>query len=107
MDSKAKTGRIMSRAPLGYKIIKNQLLPSENFKIIEEIYEDFLNSPLSLNQFSKKWGFSLNGMKKILTNFTYIGKIKFNNKVYEGKHSPLISSTLFNHVQDKMEKYSI
>lgn len=107
MKDKAKMGQVMSRAPFGYKIQKNKLIPSENSQVVEDIYIDFLNSELSLNRLSKKYGFSINGLKKILTNFTYIGKIKFDGEVHEGKHKPLISTTLFNHVQDKLEKLKI
>ena len=49
----------------------------------------------------------VNGLKKILTNFTYIGKIKFNNQIFNGNHQPILSSTLFNHVQNKFERLGI
>lgn len=107
MKKKAEEGRIMSRAALGYEIKNNELIPARNSHIIELIYEDFLNSNLSLSKFSKKYGLSINGLKKVLTNFTYIGKIKFDGEVHGGNHQPLISSTLFNHVQDKLEKLKI
>ncbi len=107
MSKKAKTGKIMNRAPFGYKIENNELVPGENSKIIETIYEDFLKTNLSLNRFSKKYGLSINGIKKVLTNFTYLGKIKFDGELHEGIHKPLITSTLFNYVQDKLEKLGI
>jgi site-specific DNA recombinase len=94
----------MSRAPFGYEIKNNKLVPAVNADLVEKIYEEYLNTELSLNQLSKKYLLSLNGLKKVLTNFTYIGKIKFDGEVHEGKHKPLVSSTLFNHVQDKLEK---
>lgn len=104
MKKKAFSGEVVSRAPYGYKIKENKLIPAENSKKVEEIYENFLSTSLSLNKFAKKYGFSYNGMKKILTNFTYLGKVKFAGEVFEGNHFPLISSTLFNHVQDKLER---
>jgi hypothetical protein len=107
MIQKAEKGNIMSRAPYGYKIENNSLIPAENYRQVEIIFEDFLNSSLSLNQLSKKYSFSVNGLKKILFNFTYLGKIKFNGQVHEGNHKPLVSSTLFNHVQNKLEKLKI
>jgi hypothetical protein len=107
MIVKAQNGNIMSRAPFGYKVENNNLTISEGSKIVLNLFEEFLNSNLSLNQLSKKYGFSVNGIKKILFNFTYIGKIKFNKEISEGKHQPIISSTLFNHVQDKLEKLKI
>ncbi len=107
MIKKAIKGNLMSRAPFGYKIEDGKLLPAENFKEIEEIFEEFINEKISLRKISEKHKLSVNGLKKILKNFTYIGKIKFNNQIFEGKHQPLISSTLFNHVQNKLEKLGI
>jgi site-specific DNA recombinase len=105
---KASNGKIMSRAPFGYNIINNELIVNEeNARKVEEVFDDFLNSNLSLNKLAQKYGFSVNGVKKILTNFSYIGKIKFSNQIHDGKHKPILSSTLFNHVQDKLEKRKV
>lgn len=105
MINKASKGKLMSRAAFGYNMVDGNLVPSQNFREVEEIFQEFLNTNISLTQLSKKHNFSVNGLKKILTNFTYIGKIKFNNQVHEGKHQPIISSTLFNHVQNKLERW--
>ena len=107
MIEKAIKGNLMSRAPFGYKIEDGKLLPAENYKEVEEIFEEFLNEKISLRKISQKHKLSVNGLKKILKNFTYIGKIKFNNQIFEGRHQPLMSSTLFNHVQNKIEKLGI
>lgn len=107
MIKKATQGNLMSRAPFGYKIQDKKLTPAENSKEIEEIFEEFLKENLSLRKIAEKHKLSVNGLKKILRNFTYIGKIKFNNQVYEGSHHPIISTTLFNHVQNKLEKLEI
>jgi site-specific DNA recombinase len=104
MMIKASKGKIMSRAPFGYNLEKGNLVPAQNFREIEEIFEEFLANKISLNLLSKKHNLSVNGLKKILSNFTYIGKVKFNNQIHEGIHNPIISSTLFNHVQNKLEK---
>jgi site-specific DNA recombinase len=107
MIKKASQGNLMARPPFGYKITDGKLIPAENFREVEEIFEDFLNNKISLRQLSEKHHFSVNGLKKILKNFTYIGKIKFNNQIHEGTHQPIVSSTLFNHVQNKLEKLGI
>ena len=107
MVKKAIKGNLMSRAPFGYIIEKGKLFPAQNYIEIEEIFEEFLNEKISLRQLSKKHSLSINGLKKVLKNFTYIGKIKFNNQIYEGNHKPIISSTLFNHVQNKLERLGI
>ena len=107
MIKKAIKGNLMSRGPFGYDIEKGKLIPAKNYIEIEEIFEEFLNGKISLRRLSKKHDLSVNGLKKVLKNFTYIGKIKFNNQIYEGKHKPIISSTLFNHVQNKLERLGI
>jgi site-specific DNA recombinase len=107
MNKKASHGRLMSRAPFGYDITDGKLIPAENSYIVQEIFQEFLNTKISLTQLSKKNNLSVNGLKKILANFTYIGKIKFDNQVYQGSHQPLLSSTLFNHVQNKLEELGI
>ncbi len=107
MIKKASQGNLMSRAPFGYKISEGKLIPAENFREIEEIFEEFLNNDTSLRQLAEKHNLSVNGLKKILKNFTYIGKIKFNNQIHEGNHQPIVSSTLFNHVQNKLERLGV
>lgn len=107
MIRKAGKGKLMSRPPFGYKLEEGKLIPAQNYKEIEEIFESFLDNDFSLRQLAEKHNLSVNGLKKILRNFTYIGKIKFNNEVYEGDHQPIISTTLFNHVQNKLENIGI
>ncbi len=107
MMEKAIKGEIMSRVPFGYKLENKKLVPAENSKEIEEIFEEFLNQNVSLRKIAEKHKLSVNGLKKILKNFTYIGKIKFNNQIHDGNHSAIISSTLFNHVQNKLERLGI
>lgn len=105
MINKASQGKVMSRAPFGYKIINNELMPDEeNSLIVERIFLDFRDSNLSLNKLSKKYNLSLNGLKKILKNFSYLGKVKFNGEIHDGNHKPLVSAILFNNVQDKLDK---
>jgi hypothetical protein len=41
----------------------------------------------------------VNGVKKILKNFSYLGKIRFDNQVSQGTHTSLITPELFNEVQ--------
>lgn len=104
MINKATAGKPMSRPAFGYMFQEGQLIPAQNWREVEEIFEEFLNTNISLRKLSKKHNFSVNGLKKILANFTYIGKVKFNNQIYNGNHKPILSTTLFNHVQNKLER---
>ena len=107
MIARASEGNVVSRIAFGYMMENGKLIPAQNFREIEEIFEEFLKGEISLRKISEKHKLSVNGLKKILKNFTYIGKVKFNNQIYNGNHEPIISSTLFNHVQNKLEKMEI
>jgi len=107
MDKQARDGNHVTRAPWGYKLEEKKLIPSEHSFQVNDLFQDFLNQKVSLTKLAKKYGFSVNGLKKILTNQTYLGKVKFDGQTHQGIHQALISSTLFNHVQNKLEKLGI
>ncbi len=107
MEKQARDGNHITRAPWGYKLENKKLIPTETSYQVQEVFQDFLNQTTSLTKLAKKYGFSVNGLKKILTNQTYLGKIKFDKQTHQGFHQTLISSTLFNHVQNKLEKLGI
>jgi|TARA_Y100000310_G_scaffold174669_3_gene174764 site-specific DNA recombinase len=107
MVQKASEGNVMSRAPFGYNINKGKLIPAQNSEEIREIFEEFLDNKISLRKLSEKHNLSVNGLKKVLRNFTYIGKIRFNGQIHNGNHQPILSPTTFNHVQNKLERLGI
>jgi hypothetical protein len=106
MIKKFSEGNHMSRAPFGYEwnLKEKILIPAQNSREIEEIFEDFLKEDMNLSILSKKHNLSVNGLKKILRNFAYVGKVRFGGQIHEGKHTPIVSTILFNHVQDKLDK---
>ena len=103
MLEKSRQGLFRARPPFGYKVVHGQLVPSEDAENVRLIFKEFAEGR-SLNQIAKTYGLSVNGIKKILRNFTYLGKIKFDNQISQGYHPPIISSELFNRVQSKLEK---
>lgn len=106
MIKKFSEGRHVSRAPFGYEfdLKSKMLIPAQNSREVEEIFEEFLKEDVSLSGLAQKHKLSVNGLKKILRNFVYVGKVKFDGQIHEGKHKPIVSTILFNHVQDKLEK---
>ena len=72
MTKKASQGNLVSRAPFGYNIENGKLIPAQNYLEVDEIFHEFLDTNLSLTQIAKKHHFSVNGLKKILKNFTYL-----------------------------------
>jgi len=106
MIKKSSEGKHMSRAPMGYEwdLKEKILIPAQYSREVEEIFEEFLQPDANLSKLAKKHNLSVNGLKKILRNFAYVGKVKFDGQIHEGKHTPLVSTILFNHVQDKLDK---
>jgi hypothetical protein len=107
MLEKATKGEVMSRAPFGYRIEDKKLIPAENYDEIREIFEEFLKEKISLRSLARKHKLSVNGLKKILRNFTYLGKVKFDQQIHQGAHQAIISPTLFNQTQNKLERLGI
>lgn len=104
MIAKSKQGMLMARPAFGYDVKKGQLIVNpETSETVRDIFKSFL-AGTSLNQISKRFGISLNGIKKILKNFTYLGKIKFDNQILQGNHAPIISSDIFNQAQSCFEE---
>jgi site-specific DNA recombinase len=108
MDKKARDGDVVVRPALGYKFENKQLIPDEEKSlIVPEIFHDFLNIDQSLTKLAKKYSLSVGGLKKVLRNFTYLGKTKFAGQILDGKHQPIIPPDLFNKVQKKLEDLGI
>ena len=103
MMASVTKGNHVSRPAYGYDMVSGELIPAENSGQVRQIFESFKKG-LSLNAISRNFGISVNGIKKILKNFTYIGKVKFDNQILQGNHQPILSSELFNEVQQRFEK---
>jgi len=104
MERKAKEGGFITRAPKGYKLFnKNLIINGEESKIVKNIFEEFLNSNISLTQLAKKNNMTTSGIKKLLLNTTYLGKVKFAGKESQGTHLALIEQPLFDKIQEKLK----
>jgi len=104
MQRKAKEGGFITKAPKGYKIVDKMLIPDENSNEIKQIFQEFLDSSISLTQLAKKSNMTPTGMKKLLRNTTYLGKVRFDNKESDGQHEAILDRQLFGQVQQKIKQ---
>ena len=104
MGQKAKEGKIIARPPRGYTLSNGLLQPNKDSLIIYRLFRDYLKSKESNNFFAKKNKMSLNTLKNILTNRTYLGEIKFEGNYYKSTHKPLVDEDLFYAVQRKIKE---
>ena len=105
MEKMASVGRLVTRAPLGYDVENGNLIPNEDAVRVHSLFKTFLNRNYSLNSMSKNFSLSTNGLKKVLSNRTYLGEIKFDKRIYKGTHQALVSPEIFYAVQRKLKTY--
>lgn len=103
MERKAKEGGFITKAPKGYILVNKELIiKDQEAEQVRKIFEEFLNSDISLTQLAKKHSMTTSGIKKLLKNTTYLGKVKFAGQESNGQHEPLIEEELFKSVQEKL-----
>lgn len=103
MERKAKEGGFITKAPKGYILVNKELIiKDQEAEQVKKIFEEFLNSDISLTQLAKKHSMTTSGIKKLLKNTTYLGKVKFAGQESKGQHKPLIEEELFKSVQEKI-----
>jgi len=103
MKRKAKEGGFITKAPKGYNLVNKELIiHDQEAEQVRKIFEEFLNSDISLTQLAKKHSMTTSGIKKLLKNTTYLGKVKFAGQESKGQHKPLLEEELFKSVQEKI-----
>jgi len=105
MEKMASIGKLVTRAPLGYDVINGNLTPNEDAVRVHSLFKTFLARNYSLNSLAKNFSLSINGLKKVLTNRTYLGEIKFDGKIHKGNHQAIINPEIFYAVQRKLKDY--
>ncbi len=106
MNDKAKLGSPVTRAPLGFDIIEGNLVPNQAAAKVHSIFKVFLEKDYSLNSMAKHYALSVNGLKKVLKNRTYLGEVKFAGNLHKGNHKEMISPEIFYAVQRKLKERS-
>ena len=120
-EGRAKNGKSMSwtTIPFGYDYSKETGILSVNptqALIVNRIFTEYLNGKSVVKIIrdlnaeghvgrKRPWGETIT--KYLLKNETYLGKVKYKDKVYEGQHEPIITQELFDLVQLEVEKRQI
>ncbi|HLC65775.1 MAG TPA: recombinase family protein [Candidatus Nanoarchaeia archaeon] len=106
MNERAKEGRVITKAPFGYKMVDGNLKPDdEKREVLRELFETFLNNNISLTKLAKNYSLTTRGVIKLLRNRTYLGYVKFSGNESVGNHQPLLTQELFEMVQVKLDNF--
>jgi site-specific DNA recombinase len=97
---KIDSGEYLNRAPLGYryKDKKIVIIPEEAAKV-QEIFR-MRSAGVHYKEISEKFGLPVSTLYALLHNITYIGKIRYQDKIYSGNHEAIIEEALFNTVNN-------
>ncbi len=128
MMEKFSRGGVVSQPPFGYSIVNGIFAPNENAETVRMIFNDYLSGmgtraiANKLNGLGictvKGHNFENRTVEYILTNPTYIGKLRRskngrdqldrfhqsedNTIIIDGSHTPIIDSDTFEQVQEKV-----
>ncbi len=126
MGAARKKGQWMGgRAPIGYdlnKETKKLIINETEVKLIREIYDlyiggnSLLKTAMILNEKgyrTKRWvtkkgkvcsglTFGNTHVQQIIKNVLYIGKVKYQGKIYDGQQPAIIDEETFKKAQDKL-----
>ncbi len=95
-DKKISSGEVLNRAPLGYTYNDQRklVIDPKEAQIVQEIFE-MASQNISYKDICAQFHLPTSTYYEIIKNPTYIGKIQYRNKLYQGNHKPIISEHLF------------
>jgi site-specific DNA recombinase len=133
MEQRAKEGKFNGGKVLGYDSIDKNLVVNENEAVIVRKIFDYANQGLGYKAIARRLNeagyrtkmnkpFNVFGIKTILHNPIYIGKIRYNQQknwaekrrkgrnldylLVDGSHEPIITTELWENVQQKLSQRS-
>lgn len=111
MRQRAKNGLHNGGVITGYiTTSKGLIIDEESSKVVKLIFEKYANENWGYRKIAQYLNenyyktinnneFNINAVKTILSNPTYIGYIKFEGQLFEGKHDPIIDKELWDKAQ--------
>ena len=102
-SKKISSGEVLSRAPFGYEYKNRRLvIKDEEAEQVQEIFEMWVVG-VNYKEIARKFNLPVSTLYEIIKNPTYIGKVQYRNKLYQGIHKAIISEELFNTINGKKD----
>ena len=94
-DKKINAGEILNRAPMGYTYRNGKLVVNEEEgEKVKEIFNMWA-AGIHYKEIAKKFNIPISTLYETIKNPTYIGKVKYRNKLFNGVHKSIIDEELF------------
>ena len=116
-EHKLKNGEYPGNAPFGYKNItkedgKKDIIPDPiNTQIVKKIFEWYASGVYTMNEIRDKLKYEVNckvyksKIDYVLNQPFYYGMIRYKNKLYPHKYTPIITKDMFDMVQKRKAGY--
>lgn len=96
--NKIDSGEYLNRSPMGYAYKDKKLIINESeASKVREIF-NMRVAGVHYKEIASKYSLPVSTLYALLHNVTYIGKIKYQGKLYSGNHEAIIDEELFNKV---------
>lgn len=103
-DKKAKNGYAQQKAPFGYSFRGGELTTNKDeVIIIKAVQKAYLEKKSTLNV-SREFGLPRSLIYQILTNETYLGKVKWKGELIDGRHEALLDIATYKRIRRIMNK---
>ncbi|OFV66504.1 MAG: integrase [Candidatus Syntrophoarchaeum butanivorans] len=104
MDKRAKDGYVQYKPPFGYRIEDKKLVVvEEEAEVVRDIYRAYLRGNSTL-RISRRFNLPRSLVYRILTNETYLGRVKWGEEVFDGEHEGIIDEETFKRVSEMLKK---
>ncbi|MEA3378175.1 MAG: recombinase family protein [Nanoarchaeota archaeon] len=103
-DKKISSGEILNRPPFGYKYKNRKLVISKEESIkVKEIFEMWI-AGVHYKEIAANFQIPVSTLYEIIKNPTYLGKVKYKGRLFNGIHKPIINKDIFKAIQEKLKK---
>ncbi|OFV67382.1 MAG: recombinase RecB [Candidatus Syntrophoarchaeum caldarius] len=104
MDKKAKDGYVQYKPPFGYRFEDKRLVVvEEEAEIVKDIYRAYLRGNSTV-QISRAFNVPRSLVYRILTNKTYLGRVKWGDNLFDGGHEGIVDEKSFQRVSELLKQ---
>ena len=100
-SKKISSGEVLNRAPLGYVYENRRLkIKKDDAEKVKEIFQMWA-AGVNYKEIAAQFNLPTSTLYEIIKNPTYIGKVQYRDKLFQGAHPAIIEEELFSQINNK------